>query len=217
LPAQAVLPPEAPVWVVREALQVSEVSDFPVVRDNKICVGFTTRARLEAALHAREADEKAGNDIEGVQLPVTTVDPMPEDNGEEQMGKLISGFVGRQSSLGGTLLPVSRLAEHSPYTILEDMPAPRLYALFSKAGARAACVVSETGEFRGMISRAGLIAATRRFEEDNDEENEDEKKDEKQDENEDENMDEKMDEDEDEDEDDKDDDKDDDKEDKPAP
>eukprot|EP00439_Symbiodinium_sp_Y106_P083447 s141_g23.t1 len=48
---------------------------------------------------------------------------------------------------------------------LQDMPGPRLYTLFAKAGAKAACVISERGEFKGMISRKGLIETTRRYEE----------------------------------------------------
>merc|ERR1719401_3151539 len=84
------------------------------------------------------------------------------DDGDELLGRTVSASMGRLSSVG-TVLPVSRLAERSPYTLLEDMPAGRLYVLFSKAGLRAACVVTESGEFRGMISRAGLIERTRRM------------------------------------------------------
>jgi len=158
LPERAVLPPEAPLRLVRDALGQSEVSDFPVLRDGRVCIGFTTRARLEAAMGSMEA---------GAHL----WEALDEGDGDEPLGRTYSASMGRQSSLhslpGGapTLLPVARLAERSPYTILEDMPASRLYALFSKAGVRAACVVSETGEFRGMISRAGLISATRRAQE----------------------------------------------------
>ena len=53
--------------------------------------------------------------------------------GGEQMGKLISATVARESSFSGNMLPVKRLTEKAPYTILEDMPGPRLYALFAKA------------------------------------------------------------------------------------
>ena len=47
---------------------------------------------------------------------------------------------------------------HSP----DDMPAPRLYALFAKANERAICVVSRNGSFCGIVSRVGLIRAARR-------------------------------------------------------
>jgi len=156
LPQQAVLPEQAPVRLVRDALAQSEVCDFPVLRDGRICIGFTTRARLEAAMASMEAGE-----LEGPHMRASSVH---DEDGEELLGRTISASFGRQSSLGGgTLLPVSRLAERSPYTLLEDMPAERLYPLFAKAGVRAACVVSESGEFRGMITRAGLILQTRRM------------------------------------------------------
>merc|ERR1711972_1065661 len=77
----------------------------------------------------------------------------------------MSGVVGRQSSLSGTPLPVLRLAERAPYTALQDMPAPRVYAMFAKAGARVVSVVSERGAYKGMITRSGLIETTRRMEE----------------------------------------------------
>merc|ERR1719221_2273323 len=97
-------------------------------------------------------------------------DSFHEGDGAELLGRTYSASLGRQSSISGapgkTLLPVARLAERAPYTILEDMPASRLYSLFAKAGVRAACVTSDTGEFLGMISRAGLISATRRIQED---------------------------------------------------
>uniref|UniRef100_A0A7S2KCJ5 CBS domain-containing protein n=1 Tax=Zooxanthella nutricula TaxID=1333877 RepID=A0A7S2KCJ5_9DINO len=62
-------------------------------------------------------------------------------------------------------LPVGRLVDPVPYTILEEMPAARLYPLFAKAGVNVACVVSETGKFRGMISRKGLIEVAKKLDE----------------------------------------------------
>lgn len=163
---QAVLPPEASLQKVRQVLGQTDVSHFPVVRDDKVCIGFTTRARLEAALRSREDDDEYCALTEEIPPLVRIMDAVASSDGEEQLGTFISSIVGWQSSLGGTaLLPVARLAETCPFTILEGMPAPRVYPLFSKAGARAACILSEAGEFRGMITRAGLIAATRRVEE----------------------------------------------------
>lgn len=123
LPATAVLPPDAPVAAVRRALEQLEVSSFPVVRGSGVCLGFVTRARLEAALGA------------------------------------CSG-----TSPGG-VLAVKRLMDSVPYMILEDAVVPLFYALFAKAGASVVCVVSVEGEFRGMITRNSVIAATRRPEE----------------------------------------------------
>merc|ERR1719401_2205866 len=97
LPECATLPVEAPLHKVRDALQQLEISDFPVVRDGSICVGFTTRARLEAAMAAMEAGALEG--------------PRLNADDDEFVGRTISTSLGRQSSLGGTLLPVARLAE----------------------------------------------------------------------------------------------------------
>ena len=41
------------------------------------------------------------------------------DAGGEQMGKWISATVARESSFSGNVLPVKRLTERAPYTILE--------------------------------------------------------------------------------------------------
>ncbi|CAK9063950.1 unnamed protein product [Durusdinium trenchii] len=65
------------------------------------------------------------------------------------------------SELVEELLPIHRVMDPTPFTVVEDMPAPRLYSLFAKAGERAACVTSIRGDFRGLISRERLIALTR--------------------------------------------------------
>mmetsp|Transcript_35007 Transcript_35007/g.47262 ORF Transcript_35007/g.47262 Transcript_35007/m.47262 type:complete len:445 (-) Transcript_35007:100-1434(-) len=157
LPAEAILPPDTTLSAVKFALKHEEVNDFPVLRDKKFCVGFTTRARLEAAVQAMEESLRL---TEAGKPRVLSV-----DSDEELLGRTLAGNFGRESSQGGsTALPVSRLVERCPYTILEDMPASRLYALFSKAGVRAASVITEAGEFKGMITRAGLISTTREFE-----------------------------------------------------
>ncbi|CAE8629951.1 unnamed protein product, partial [Polarella glacialis] len=134
------------------------VQDFPVIKEGNICIGFTTRARLQAALKSWEAsgilcEGDVGNKTQILGL------------GNEEMTQIISGIIGRESSFSGSMLPVLRLAERSPYTVLEGMPGPRIYNLFAKAGAKSAAVVSEKGEFRGMISRNGLIEVVRRLEE----------------------------------------------------
>ncbi|CAJ1427813.1 unnamed protein product [Effrenium voratum] len=59
-------------------------------------------------------------------------------------------------------LPIHRVMDPTPFTVTEDMPAPRLYALFAKAGEVAACVTSLRGEFRGILSRDQLIEAVQR-------------------------------------------------------
>jgi len=55
-------------------------------------------------------------------------------------------------------IPVYRFMDPAPYTLLEDMPAPRFYPLFIKAGLNAACIVSKEGLIVGILTRAHLIS-----------------------------------------------------------
>jgi len=166
-PEDAVLPPEAPVDVVERALACKEVQDFPVCKgvddSNRICFGFTTRNRLDAALEAMNplADRYRRKNSNG------------EIGQDHEMSVLISAAVGRETSTDGTaLVPVARLADKAPYTILATMAAPRMYALFAGARIRVACVTSEAGLYRGMISRGGLIQNVRKIEADAEKEEE---------------------------------------------
>merc|ERR1711871_829657 len=59
-------------------------------------------------------------------------------------------------------IPVCRLMDKCPYTILEDMPAPRFYSMFALGSISHAAVVSNHGEFRGVIGRRNLISASGR-------------------------------------------------------
>ncbi|CAE6929929.1 clcC [Symbiodinium natans] len=164
LPSEAVLAPEVDFRAIKAALEQDKVDCFPVLKEGGHCIGFTTRARLQAAMEVWEASGFIDSSDRGAALKEAV-----SDAGGEQMGKLVSAAVARESSFTGNVLPVKRLTERAPYTILEDMPGPRLYTLFAKAGAKAACVISERGEFKGMISRKGLIETTRRYEEASDE------------------------------------------------
>jgi len=161
LPQEAVLPPEAEYHVIKLALEQKKVNCFPVIKEGNICIGFATRVRLEAALQAWEDTGM----IEAGEMRPKAESPTEVTGDSNPLGKLISATVARETSFSGTMLPVFRLTERSPYTILQDMPGPRLYAIFAKAGAKAACVVSEKGEFKGMITRGGLIEQARRCEE----------------------------------------------------
>jgi len=60
---------------------------------------------------------------------------------------------------GDELLPLHRIMDPAPYTVLEDMTVSRFYPLFNKAGANVACVVSRTGAFRGVLTRKGISDA----------------------------------------------------------
>lgn len=167
LPDDAKLQPESTSHAVRLALQKQSMSDFPVIRDRGVCVGFTTRERLEAALRACAQHESEGGSasrsgrLGGASSPVADDDIKNCEEGEIEC--LISdGFASPMGMLPSNVaLHIGRLVDPVPYTILEDMPAPRMYALFAKAGVNAACVVSDSGVFKGMITRSGLIKATR--------------------------------------------------------
>jgi len=58
-------------------------------------------------------------------------------------------------------VPIWRFMDQSPHMLCEDMPAPRFYGLFIKAGVTAAAVVSKQGHFLGVLSRSNLISQCR--------------------------------------------------------
>lgn len=172
LPEHCSLPTEASHSRVTRALKAEPRADiFPVVKPSQVCVGFATRDRLEAAVQALSSHEAVGN-------PVPAAENGHHDQGEEMhalyrrkiVSRSFSDFGRNKGGLeGGDASDVSifveRLADRTQYSVLKDMPAPRVYALFSKAGAQMVCVVCERGKFLGTVSRPGLIAATRKVEE----------------------------------------------------
>jgi len=161
LTREATLGPTATVEAIKQALALNkDFSDFPVVRDG-ICIGYTTRERMEEAFRARAQSSSSGSGA-----APTSPHRLSAAGDLDELSRLVCGAVGRESSLDSldAVLPVSRLTDMSPYTLLHSMPAPRLYALFSLAGVRVACVVGENGEYRGTISRKGLIETVRRIE-----------------------------------------------------
>lgn len=98
LTADAVIKPTATVDAVKRALASNkDALDFPVVRDGKICIGFTTRARLEAALQARTGSHGSPR-TSGVAGDL------------DELSRLIGGSVGLESSLEGGLDAVASVA-----------------------------------------------------------------------------------------------------------
>mmetsp|Transcript_1153 Transcript_1153/g.2555 ORF Transcript_1153/g.2555 Transcript_1153/m.2555 type:complete len:745 (-) Transcript_1153:54-2288(-) len=161
LPPEARLPEEATMAQVSRALS-TDLASFPVLKTGQICVGFATRERLSTALDAFKTRLETDDLPLQTQLP-RNISQDPSGNIEGEFERLISGSVvhAMETVDIGVKLPVARLVDPVPYTILEEMPAARLYALFSKAGVSTASVVSERGEFRGMITRMGLIQKSR--------------------------------------------------------
>jgi len=178
LPEEAVLPPEASARVVVRALERQEVDYFPVVRDgvphvgDGVCIGFTTRDRLESALKvagrssASFGEVAAASDADlaghGGHSPSAQKGMSPDGEFERLISDSLAKSFGALSP--DAKLPVQRLVDPVPYTILEEMPAVRLYALFARAGVNIACVVSDSGKYRGKISRTGIIKRTREME-----------------------------------------------------
>eukprot|EP00931_Biecheleriopsis_adriatica_P051460 TRINITY_DN29846_c0_g1_i1.p1 TRINITY_DN29846_c0_g1~~TRINITY_DN29846_c0_g1_i1.p1 ORF type:complete len:748 (-),score=122.42 TRINITY_DN29846_c0_g1_i1:71-2314(-) len=162
LPEVAKLTYQAPIARVKEALVAHDgrVHVFPVLDDFGSCVGTVGRRHLEAALEvASEALDPTPRTSRRTRSRAFLADPFEATS---------QGDVQRVNSWMGDgrkdkMLPIHRIMDPTPFMILEDMPAPRLYALFAKAGERAACVVSRDGQFSGLVSREGLIEAARHW------------------------------------------------------
>jgi len=166
LPLEAMLPPEAPVRVVQLALEQCQVLDFPVIQDG-MCIGLTTRTRLEAAMRACGAH--LSKDDASIRLLDDTEDLDQSEDDDElicYLGSPIgtptvaSAKIGQDmGAVEEAMLAVYSFMDPAPHTLLEDMPVPRLYPLFAKTGTCVAVVVSRRGEFRGLLSRVNLISA----------------------------------------------------------
>lgn len=119
---------------VQQVLKALEedVEYFPVKEVDGPCLGIATRQALRSLL------PRIVEEVDHVYLDVADV------------------------IVDTDILPIHRVMDPTPFTVVEDMPAPRLYNLFAKAGERAACITSIRGDFRGLLSREQLIAAARR-------------------------------------------------------
>lgn len=145
------LPPEATVEHLWRLLHGSDFYDIPVVEDNK-CLGFLTRTRLRPALLSTETPEILPGQVTTTQ----------NSSARDTMGEsLVAAGGGSQieSVQPVELLDLRPLVDRWPHKVEENMPAPRVYTLFSKAGVTCACVVSSNGEFRGIITRSSLAKA----------------------------------------------------------
>lgn len=168
LPEEALLPREAPAPRVLRALEQQEVQHFPVV-EGGVCIGLTTRPRLEAALRTRGESSRTlgGFSPSSSSSSGHSSDVEDEDVEEGAFGEALTEYATTDGSQArelmriGLTVPIFRIIDPVPYTVLEDTPAPRLYLLFTRLSIAAVCVVSSTGEFRGVLSRQGMVAASR--------------------------------------------------------
>jgi len=172
LPSSALLLPEASASDVQRALAQSRAPVFPILRDGT-CIGLATRSRLRAALRAcaievaQESLRQNGSEsLKRIQLWDRVSGELEDE--EADIDFLVARLCGQGAApvsptlADGAKLPLFRLMDPSPYTVLENMPAPRLYPLFTRLGIHAACVVSCDGDFHGIITRGSLIASAQR-------------------------------------------------------
>jgi len=147
-PDEAILPAEAPLEIVEQAL-AADVDVFPVVDQEGICLGTVSRSRLAAAVHAHKpADTKQ----------VQVDDAVDKD---VEVAVVITQLARRPSlTNNGVKIPAHRLMDSCPFTILEDMPAPRFYSMFALGSVEHAAVISQRGEFRGVMTRRNLISVS---------------------------------------------------------
>jgi len=181
-PTIAEMAPEMAVDKLRDILDNhEELTVFPVVKtlveDFKVCIGFTTRDRLLAAaeasesstprssapMRARESQQSDATEIQRLFAKAAVKRSMSMVHPDFAAALPKVEFEGEDPS--EAMVPVARLTDTIPYTILEGMPAGRAYAPFAKLGVTAACVVSELGQYRGMITKVGLIEIVQSVEE----------------------------------------------------
>lgn len=146
-PDEVLLPQVACLQIVQDALE-HDIEVFPVVDEEGVCLGTVSRSRLEAGVIVQKGLPADGSGV---------------DTATKEMAASIGKFVRTKSMTdNGVKIPVGRLMDRCPHTILEDMPVPRFYQLFALGGITNAAVVSKHGEFRGVISRRNLISAAGR-------------------------------------------------------
>eukprot|EP00397_Hematodinium_sp_SG-2012_P006621 GEMP01006655.1.p2 GENE.GEMP01006655.1~~GEMP01006655.1.p2 ORF type:complete len:527 (+),score=105.02 GEMP01006655.1:1430-3010(+) len=72
----------------------------------------------------------------------------------EKDGKSSSGFVSPKSH--HNIVPVKSMMDPNPFCVLEYMPVSKLYELFVNCGFHCACVLGNSGDLVGLITRADL-------------------------------------------------------------
>lgn len=175
IPKRAWLAPRATASEAKVALMESDCGTFPVVQGGA-CIGLVTRKRLATALKARSSS-LLGTDVRHTLGGLADEDD--DAHNEEYMSNMVrQGSPGPASAAGLSsdpaaglppmddwLLPIHKFMDASPYLLLENTPAARLQPLFSRLSLKSACVVSASGAFVGVLTRASLIEATHHYEE----------------------------------------------------
>eukprot|EP00929_Paragymnodinium_shiwhaense_P056309 TRINITY_DN28183_c0_g1_i1.p1 TRINITY_DN28183_c0_g1~~TRINITY_DN28183_c0_g1_i1.p1 ORF type:complete len:1124 (+),score=262.55 TRINITY_DN28183_c0_g1_i1:442-3372(+) len=167
MPRHAWLRPCCSVEEIETALEAGPFVHFPIIEDRR-CIGTTTRSRLESAVRAQRSRFMSHTSAAPSQT-LGAFGSMAQLDKDIGMDKLIYKYCRQPTSAlltspGSFQLPLKHLMDAAPYTLLANMPVPRLYTLFTKSGIQAACVVNIRGEFLGILDRSTLIFHTHRHE-----------------------------------------------------
>lgn len=197
-PAGAYLPPIAdPLTIKRFLGKHKTMTDIPIVQEDGICMGFTTRLRVECALEALQLDadlsprprqpSQRSNDgpWRSWKTPSKLLTSRPLWRLRKTGGSASSqdmsfvnaelvtrlkesllsdeGLPVQRSKSDVALLPLSKLLDPAPYIVRDRMPAPRVYALFSKVGVTCVCVTCDDGKYKGMITRPCIAEMAQLF------------------------------------------------------
>jgi len=167
LPLRARLPSLASDSMVKRALEDDNIVHFPVF-ESGVCVGVVARARLIEVIKVREEYYNATTvqKTKTVMQAVLTYRSHSDseqcryagDPGGVSPGLKVGRFMTRTKS--DDLIPLREIMDPAPFTVLDEMLVLRAYPMFTKAGLNAACVVSRTGEFVGVLSRANLLSTS---------------------------------------------------------
>mmetsp|Transcript_95562 Transcript_95562/g.169692 ORF Transcript_95562/g.169692 Transcript_95562/m.169692 type:complete len:755 (-) Transcript_95562:210-2474(-) len=145
------LPPRATATEVEEVLQQEQHTHFPIVSRHGL-LGLVSRTRLEAL--AQELRESPSASAASGSIEV------PDERRSAGSGREASTSSQASTSAPATsALPLFKIMDAAPWTVLPNTPAARLYPLFSRLGANAACVISSTGTFHGVLTRKALLNA----------------------------------------------------------
>jgi len=166
---EAVLPQQAELETVRIALSMApNAVHFPVVDASGRCCGLVPRGRLETASQAVMRHQPKGVEPDG---KAQAVAPAVQDNGSLAMRLGVNHAVSHavtalcaasQAGLGNSSkVPLFRIMDPAPFTLLEDIPVRRVYPLYVSGSVSAAVLINKRGEYRGILARKDLIGGER--------------------------------------------------------
>jgi len=156
------LPPRATPTEVQQVLRQCRHSHFPVFSRHGV-LGLVSRTRLEALLQELENLESSSPETGHMQPSVEAGDAVYQAASENLGRSAASQASNSQASTTHpsprAQLPLFEIMDAAPWTVLPNTPAVRLYPLFSRLGANAACVFSSGGRFCGVLTREALLNA----------------------------------------------------------